>query len=582
MRYFFITCFVLFISHITEAQHNRAYFRNPLGIPMQLVANFGEIRSDHFHMGFDLRTNQRENLPVYAAAEGYVSRVVIEPGGYGRALYITHPGGYTTLYAHLNDFFPALQNFIEHKQYNEEKWEQDVSFNKYQFRVSKGQFIAYSGNSGASQGPHLHFEIRDTRTGNNVNPRLFDFPIKDNIRPFIYKLFLYDRNYSTYAVDPIETKIKGSKGYYITKDTLIETGSGKISFGISAEDIGNSSSFRFGIHSAELWVDADSMEIFSFSLDEMNYDDSRYMNASIDYRKRVLDGSLIQHLSKLPGNKLGIFRSIDDSYGLIDLKDTLLHNVLIVVKDISGNQSFLQFKLKWNPALYEQKFFTQETEKMMPGKKNRFIRDNITIDFPATAFYDTIPFFYSEAISEHIKLPLHQIHYHYVPVHDAYTVSVKYNEPINPSKAIWKLVSGKNILTSKAGFENGRFSGTFDRFGMLSLVEDTTAPLITPSGWKDSAVFAKNGSISFSVKDETSYVESFRAELDGRWLLFSRKGNTFIYKFDEHCGLGMHTIKLSIKDIAGNETVRTYNFELKEKLPVKKTTKKKSSKKKRR
>jgi murein DD-endopeptidase MepM/ murein hydrolase activator NlpD len=574
MRYFLIAYFSLLISHSAVAQYSQGYFRNPLGIPMRLVANFGEIRSDHFHMGFDLRTQQQENLPVYAAAEGYISRVVIEPGGYGKAVYITHPGGYTTLYAHLNDFFPALHRFVETRQYNEEKWEQDLTFNKSQFPVSKGQFIAYSGNTGASQGPHLHFEIRDSRTGKNVNPRLFHFPIADDIPPFIYKLFLYDRNYSTYSIDPAEIKVKGGKGNYFTRDTLIETGSAKISFGISAEDVVNASSFRFGIYSAELWVD--SIRQISFSLDEMNYEDSRYMNASIDYKKRITDGSLIQHLSRLPGNKLSIFDSISD--GIVSLQDTIPHNIMIVAKDIAGNESVVSFKLKWNPTKNEQRFFTQETEKMLPGKENRFERDNIRIDFPATAFYDTVPFFYAEATSEHIKMPLHQLHYHYVPVHDPYTVSVKYDQEIDRSKAIWKLVSGKDIFTSKVEYRDGRYIGFFDRLGMLSLIEDTTAPLIAASGWRDDAVFAKSGSVSFRVRDEESYVEVFRAELDDKWIMFSRKGNVFTYKFDEHCEPGKHELKVMLKDTAGNETVRTFNFELREKLPVKK----KSTKTKRR
>lgn len=569
---------IVFNSSSYSQNYSAGYFRNPLGIPMQLVANFGEIRSDHFHMGFDLRTQQRENLPVYAAAEGYINRVVIEAGGYGRAIYITHPGGYTTLYAHLNDFFPSLNYYVKTRQYKEEKWEQDITFTPKQFPVSKGQFIAYSGNTGASQGPHLHFEIRDSKTGNNVNPRLFHFPIADKIAPFIYKLFMYDRNYSTYAVDPAEIKVKGSRGRYVTKDTLVETGSGKISFGISAEDLSNTSSFRFGIYSAELWID--SIKQISLALDEMNYEDSRYMNASIDYKKRITDGTLIQHLSKLPGNKLSIFDGIND--GVMYLTDTLPHKIMIIVKDITGNESVVSFKMRWNPAVYEEKLFTEQTEKMPPGREIHFVRDDNTIGFPATAFYDTVLFMYAEATSQHVKLPLHQVHYNYVPVHDAYTVAFNYNEQIDISKAVWRLSSGRSISTSKAKFENGKFTGRFERFGLLSLTEDTTAPVITPYGWKDGAVFAKNGSISFTVKDEGSYVQSFRAELDGQWLMFSQKGNVFTYKFDEHCEPGSHVLSIRITDLAGNETTRSYNFELKEKLPVKKKAKKKSTKKKKR
>ncbi len=577
MRYFLVFYSIFLISYSGLTQYPKGYFRNPLGIPMQLAANFGEVRTDHFHMGFDLRTNQRENLPVYAAAEGYISRVVIEQGGYGRGIYITHPNGYTTLYAHLNDFYPALHQFVKDKQYREEKWEQDIVFSKEQFPVSKGQLIAYSGNTGASQGPHLHFEIRDSKTDNNINPLLFGFPIKDNIPPLLYRIFMYDRNYSTYTVDPSEIKIKGSKGKYTTKDTLVVTGSGKISFGISAEDLGNTSSFRYGVYTAELWID--SVMQSSFKLDELNYDDSKYMNASIDYKKKYTDGSLIQHLSKLPGNRLSIYEGLND--GVITLTDTIPRQVMIKLRDATGNESQLNFKIIWKPELYEQRFFTQQTEKLIPNVKNNIARENISIDFPSNAFYDTVAFFHSS--SQDNEITVHQLHHHYVPVHDRYSVSVKPSKEINSSKAVWKLNSGKTNYTSKAVLQDGAYTGTFGKLGNLYLQEDTTVPVIVPIGWRDNAVFAKSGSINIAVRDD-SYISSFRAELDGKWLMFSRKGNTFTYKFDEHSGIGIHELKVIAEDIAGNSSIATYNFELKEKIivPKKKKAVKKSSKKKKR
>ncbi len=197
--------------HVVK-DYPKGYFRNPLNIPIQLAANFGELRNNHFHMGFDIRTNQRENLPVFAAADGYVSKIKIERFGFGRAIYITHPNGYTTLYAHLNKFFTGLEDFVTEQQYTEEKWEQEIELSPTQFAVKKGQLIAYSGNTGGSQGPHLHFEIRDTETGNNLNPWLFDMGLTDNIKPFIYRLYYYDRRYSTYSSGPNAIAIKGGNG----------------------------------------------------------------------------------------------------------------------------------------------------------------------------------------------------------------------------------------------------------------------------------------------------------------------------------------------------------------------------------
>jgi len=163
---------------ISQAQnYPQNYFRNPLNIPMQLAANFGAIRSNHFHMGLDLRTNSQENLSVLASADGYVSRIKVERYGFGNAVYITHPNGYTTVYAHLNTYFDALDAYVKERQYKDEKWEQDITFQPGQFPVTKGQLIALSGNTGGSAGPHLHFEIRDTKTEECLNPLLFGFAI---------------------------------------------------------------------------------------------------------------------------------------------------------------------------------------------------------------------------------------------------------------------------------------------------------------------------------------------------------------------------------------------------------------------
>src|SRR5215211_2665687 len=187
---------VFFFTRIAAAQQNpypQRYFRNPLNIPIQLVANFGEIRTNHWHMGLDIRTQQKVNLPVYAATDGYVARVSVEPGGFGQAIYINHPNGYTTVYGHLNSFFSALADYVKQKQYEQEHWAVNLILPANLFPVKKGDVIALSGSKGASEGPHVHFEIRDTKTENCLNPLLFGFPIADAVPPAVTRLAMYDR-----------------------------------------------------------------------------------------------------------------------------------------------------------------------------------------------------------------------------------------------------------------------------------------------------------------------------------------------------------------------------------------------------
>jgi murein DD-endopeptidase MepM/ murein hydrolase activator NlpD len=566
---FLISYSLLLISFSASAQYPRFIFRNPLGIPMYLIANYGEVRNDHFHMGLDLRTQLRENLPVYSAAEGYVSRITIEADGYGKCIYITHPNGYTTLYAHLNRFFPALERFTRHKQHHDERWEQDIKFSRGQFPVAKGQYIALSGSTGAVEGPHLHFEVRDTKTGKNINPLFLGFPIKDKLQPYIYRLFLYDRNYSTYAIDPEQISIKGGNGRYVTTDTVL-TGSPKVSFGISAEDIANGSGFRFGIYGAELWMD--SVLQFSFQLREFSYDDSRYVNGSIDYKK-WLNKSRVQHLSALPGNRLFIKKGQTD--GIIRLNDTLPHHISIVVTDAAANESVLKTVVQWKPELYEEKFFTQETVKFVPGKTNIFESEDIRVTVPANALYDTVDFKLSKVPGGVNGLPVYQVHSSVVPLHEPYTIAVTPGEAQPDSSKVIMRLTGRTLQVVKPEYRDGKYIGSFDQFGVLLVMADTVPPNISTT-WADSSLFLKQGSISFTVKDGIGAVDKVSAAIDGEWALFEKRGSTYTYRFDEYCEPGNHQLTIAAVDIAGNMISKTYHFVVRQKLPVKKKATKKN------
>ena len=165
---FFLLYFLFGQGQTANKNYTKGYFRWPLDLKPEIVANLGELRNNHWHMGLDIRSNQKENQQVYAAAAGYIAGIRIEPFGFGRSIFINHPNGLTTVYAHLNDFFPALEQYVTNQQYQRESWALELEFSPKQFPVAKGTFIAFSGNTGGSQGPHLHFEIR--QNGTLVNP----------------------------------------------------------------------------------------------------------------------------------------------------------------------------------------------------------------------------------------------------------------------------------------------------------------------------------------------------------------------------------------------------------------------------
>jgi hypothetical protein len=537
------------------------YFRNPLDIPIQLAANFGELRTNHYHMGLDIRTNQRENLPVRAAAEGYISKIKIERYGFGRAIYINHPNGFTTLYAHLNDFYPALNDYIVNKQYADQQWEQEITFDPGQFPVAKGQFIAYSGNTGGSQGPHLHFEIRDTESGNNLNPLLFGFGLNDKIDPFIYRLYYYDRRYSTYQVSPISIPIRGINGNYSSVNNVVSLSSPYISFGITAEDKTTPSSFRFGIYQASLSVD-DSLQS-EFLLDNISYDDTRYINGSIDYKTRLSGGSYIQHLSRLPGNYSSIFSRAGN--GDILLTDTSVHTAEIIVKDAAGNASALTFKFRWNPSKTEELMFAANSIPMMPAKENVLKTEDLEAVFSPKAFYDTVPFVLRSETSADTKIvsAIHHLHNFRVPVHDSFTVRIKPTALLSDElkdKVIMQLVSNHKVEAVKGEWVNDALQAKFRDLGIVKLLLDTIPPRVSAAGFSNGGSVRNRKSITIVATDNVGEIRSFKAFLDGRWLMFSRKSDSFIHTFDYRTTPGTHELDVIVEDMAGNVTEKTYTF----------------------
>ncbi|HEX6848295.1 MAG TPA: M23 family metallopeptidase, partial [Chitinophagaceae bacterium] len=305
------------------SKYPQGYFGNPLRIPMSLSANFGELRTNHWHMGLDIRTEQKENYPVYASADGYVAHIGIRPFSFGRFIIIDHPNGYSTLYAHLNAFYPELEKYVREKQSEKESWAIELDFGEDDFKIKKGKEIGKSGNTGGSQGPHLHFEIRETETGRCLNPLLFGMPLQDDVPPTLLKLAMYDRGISTYDQTPKLFSLKKTTSGYIIPDLpVIKTGFNVLSFAIRAIDKFNGSQNPNGIFSARILKDG--KPISEFVLDQIDYDESEYINSQIDYRFYKAGKGYLQHISPLPTKEKPVYQ-IYNNDGLIHLDDTMIH-----------------------------------------------------------------------------------------------------------------------------------------------------------------------------------------------------------------------------------------------------------------
>lgn len=534
----------------TEKNYPQGYFRNPLNIPIQLAGNFGELRPNHFHSGMDIKTQQRENLPVHAAAEGYVSRIGVSHTGFGNVLYITHPNGYTTVYAHLNSYFPALQAYVKRQQYQQESWATDLTIPPGKFPVKKGDLVAYSGNTGGSAGPHLHFEIRNTATEKPLNPLLFGFEIADSKAPDVYRIAIYDREKSIYEQSPKIVLVKKVGNTYVTTQPVIQVAANKAGVAVGAIDRMNNVPNTYGIYEATL-IHNDEPEI-DFQLDNIGYEETRYLNAHIDYKVKKGGGPYLQLLFSLPGNELDIYRDLNGD-GTVDLTDGAVHNMQLLVKDAYGNTSTVKFALQQSAEPAPE---ASCANTMYPGSNNIFENNRVEFYLDEQALYDNICFKYAETAATSAKSISNNFRLHtaLVPVHDYFSVRLHATKPV-PDGLESKVVmvrEGEGSSVSATTLEHGWYKGTFRDFGTFHLEIDTIAPKVTPLGIKPGAILSKAGKISFAMSD-ASGIKSYRAELDGKWLLFSRKGNVLTYTFDENCGPGSHVLVMKVTDIAGNE-----------------------------
>ncbi|MFC5875372.1 Peptidase family M23 [Chryseobacterium arachidis] len=548
--------FICLINSIIIFAQNypQGYFRNPLNIPINLAANFGAVRSNHFHMGLDIRTNSQENLPVVAAADGYVSRIKVERYGFGNAVYVTHPNGYTTVYAHLNKYFDKLDEYVKDQQYKDEKWEQNISFSPNQFPVTKGQLIALSGNTGGSAGPHLHFEIRDTKTEECINPLLFGFNILDGIAPIISGLYWYDRRFSTYEPGANGIVVKKTGSVYTSN--VIQVNSPQISFAIKAVDKANQG-FNLGIYDVELLMDGKL--VYSFKIDRIHYNDTRYINGCVDYTKFVRDKISIQHLSNLPGMKLPNYSSGSD--GIINLSDNEVHNIEIILKDVNGNTSRLTTKVQLSNSSEK---VSSNNRTVSPNESKTMKSENAEISLSKNAVYDVVNFnMYekpdAEAVSNSIVL-----NNPYIPIHDFFSLKIKTNRKLTSEekdKTVIELNYGSDKNTIKAKWNGDWAEGQFNRLGTARLLLDNGLPSVSPS-WKEGTLIT-SGPLRLKGAAKIGDIESFRAELDGKWLRFARVKDDFVYVFDEKCpkGSGSHTLKVITTNTAGNANTQTFTFQ---------------------
>ncbi|MCL6523976.1 MAG: peptidoglycan DD-metalloendopeptidase family protein [Thermoflavifilum sp.] len=548
-----------------QSSYPQHLFASPLHIPLLLAGNYGELRPDHFHAGLDIKTQGRIGLPVYASADGYISRVTISNSGYGHAIYIQHPEGYTTVYGHLERFMPALAAYVKEQQYLQQSWAIDLKLRPNQFPVKQGQLIAWSGNTGSVAGPHLHFEIRNTSTQTPLNTLLFGFPVKDHIPPTIYRIAIYDRDQSIYLQRPLEVPVHLINGHWTTQPSELLVNSRHIGLGIEVLDHEDHTSNVFGIYEARLYDDG--YQVASFKLDSISFSDMLYVNAHMDYATWRREGRQYQLFFPLSGNHLPIY-SLSTSRGMIDLSDGRPHHLSIEVKDAYGNTRVVRFLVKLAPGI---KAIREAPDScvlpMIPGVRNIVDEPNLSFYLDPDALYDRICFHMEVENSPDPQLlsPIYRLEPADIPLQTPFTLYLKPHpdipQPLHQKLVIIQHNARQETVAPAIWASGGWLKADFRSFGSFFVEADTVAPRIEPLTRLYPGIrLTQAREIRFRITDNLSGIADYRAELDGKWLLMGQFKNTIYYIFDEHCGPGKHTLTLTVRDRVNNISTYTLNF----------------------
>jgi hypothetical protein len=565
-----VAILLFFFTFVTESLAQKSYptdyFRPPVDLRLLLSGTFGELRANHFHSGIDIKTNGATGAKVYAIADGYISRINVSAFGFGKALYINHPNGYTSVYAHLDYFTGPVHEYVMDEHYSRESFEMTLYPAAGELPVKKGDLIAYSGNSGSSAGPHLHFEIREEASQEPINPLLFGFEVKDFYRPDItwLKIYAVDENslvngqnrHTKFQVEGWGADHRLAAGKKITL-------SGNIAFGIQCTDRQNDTQNKNGVYQVRVFFDGrlintTRMEKFSFS-------ETRFINSLIDYEEYMRNSIRLQRTEIDPNNKLSLYEDLPGS-GIVFIDDTLEHAVRYEVTDVPGNLSVLEFKITGENSSKSQgglkTLLPADPGTFYYNGNNRYETEDLKLEAAAGAFYRSFKFTYSKTPAEkNCYAEVHHIHDEYTPVHDYIDLAIKpvgLPDGLKGKALIVKLDDGQPQFSSNGGEyqPDGFVHARIREFGKYSIAVDTVPPVITPLNLSHHKDLSGQSMVKFIIKDELSGIKSYRGTLNGQWILmeYDAKNNLLVYFIEDHLKKGTNSFLLEVTDMKGNRS----------------------------
>lgn len=548
------------LSLCAQNEYTKDYFKAPLDIRLSLSGSFGELRSNHFHTGLDFKTNQKEGLNVYAAADGYVSRIKISPYGYGKAIYVTHPNGYTTVYGHLLNGSGKIQEYIKMSHYKEKTFEIELFLKPDELTVKQGEIIALSGNSGGSGGPHLHFEIRDTESEKPINPLLFGFDalIKDTREPVISTLMAYpigENSIVNKSQEPLAINYsKQADGTYMADKVLVN---GAVGFGINAYDMFDFNYNKNGTYHIQSILNG--KQSFSYQFDTFAFDESRYINALLDFTRFRKTGVRIQRLFMNNPYPLSIIQT-DKNNGVVVVKPNISNTYRIEVRDFNSNKVVINIPIQYSPSVSETISKVEKTPYFLKANNdNMYKKNNISVFVEAGTFYED---FY---VNFDVKDDTLAFHDGSVAVHKNFKVSFDNNTLTEDQKKKTFIVSidGKRQNYNTTKVSDSTFTTWTKNLGTFYLAQDTVAPKVRPINISEGKWMSKQQTIDFTISDDFSGIDSYNGYVNGNWILFEYdyKKARITYEFDDQfLQVGRNEFKLEVIDNVGNSTIFETHF----------------------
>ncbi len=547
--------FVLITSFFNQlfAQNNAKFdYHPPLKIPLILSANFGELRPNHFHMGLDFKTNGKEGYNLYSIEEGFVSRIKVSTFGYGKVIYIDHPNGVTSVYAHCSEFKGEIDSIVRITQEKEQNFEVEIFPKKNEIRVTKGQVIGISGNSGGSTAPHLHFELRDTKTEHALNPLLYGFDMPDTKAPEIRGVKLYSLTKEGYRYpnkSVTKTAALGANGYYIGENKIVVpasylTPSGGLGLAFDVIDRLDGASNQCGLFGAVLIVNKDT--IFGQRTERIPFESTRFVNCHKDYEEYAASKKKFHKSFRTQENDLPIYTI--DGLGVFNAKPGDELDVRYIAFDPKGNTSELKFKIVISAGTTSsQDAIYSSTESLQPMETRRVSGKTTTVDFGITTVYEPM-----KINAANIDRTIGDAE---APVNKSYLIKIKSNAPKDGKHYLEMITAKGKKRALDLTYDDSTFYCTSKYFGSYSVKRDETGPSVVPYGFSSSTTVTSASTLKWKISDSQIGIADYDLFIDGEWKLldYDYKSGLITYSRDATV-VGTKELLLLVKDGCGNVT----------------------------